>query len=67
MYLLRVPSVSSRYFNKIERTSYLGKKPALSLEIFSRLRTYLPLCRTLYVTSYRFCGASRHLLVYYFS
>ena len=25
MYLLSVPSVSSRYFNKIKRTSYLGK------------------------------------------
>ena len=33
MYLLSVPSVSSRYFNKIKRTSYLGKLPALSLEI----------------------------------
>ena len=33
MYLMSVPSVSSRYFNKINRTSYLGKWPALSLEI----------------------------------
>ena len=33
MYLLSVPGVSSRYFNKIKRTSYLGKLPALSLEI----------------------------------
>ena len=33
MYLLSVPSVFSRYFNKIKRTSYLGKWPALSLEI----------------------------------
>ena len=36
MYLLSVPSVSSRYFNKIKQTSYLGKLPALSLEILSR-------------------------------
>ena len=35
MYLLSVPSVSSRYSNKIKRTSYLGKQPALSLEILS--------------------------------
>ena len=33
MYLLSVPSVFSRYFNKIKRTSYLGKMPALSQEI----------------------------------
>ena len=33
MYLLSVPSVSSSYFNKIKRTSHLGKSPALSLEI----------------------------------
>ena len=33
MYLLSVPSVSSRYFNKIKQTFYLGKLPALSLEI----------------------------------
>ena len=26
-------SVSSRYFNKVKRTSYLGKLPALSLDI----------------------------------
>ena len=36
MYLLNVPSVSSGYFNKIKRTSHLGKWPALSLEIFIR-------------------------------
>ena len=35
-YLLSVPSVSSRYFEKIKRTSYLGKLPALSLEILCR-------------------------------
>ena len=33
MYLLSVPSVSSRYFNKIKLTSYLGKLPALSIKI----------------------------------
>ena len=33
VYLLNVPSVSSPYFNKIKRTSHLGKWHALSLEI----------------------------------
>ena len=33
MHLLSVPTVSSRYHNKIKRTSYLGKLPTLSLEI----------------------------------
>ena len=33
IYLLNVPSFSSRYFNKIKRTSRLGRMLALSLEI----------------------------------
>ena len=33
VYLLNVPSVSSPYFNRIKRTSNLGKWHALSLEI----------------------------------
>ena len=33
IYLLNVPSFSSRYFNKIKRTSRLGSLLALSLEI----------------------------------
>ena len=33
IYLLIVPSFSSRYFNKIKRTSRLGRWIALSLEI----------------------------------
>ena len=33
MYSLNVPSVPSPYFNKIKRTSHLGKWPVLSLEI----------------------------------
>ena len=33
IYLLNVPSFSSRYFNKIKRTSRLGRLLALSLEI----------------------------------
>ena len=33
IYLLNVPSFSSRYFNKIKRTSRLGGLLALSLEI----------------------------------
>ena len=33
VYLLNAPSVSSPYFNKIKRTSHLGKWHALSLEI----------------------------------
>ena len=39
MYVLSVPSVSSRYFNKIKQTSYLGKQPALLLEILCVLTT----------------------------
>ena len=37
IYLLNVPSFSSRYFNKIKRTSRLGRLLALSLEILSAL------------------------------
>ena len=33
IYLLNVPSFSSRYFNKIKRTSRLGRLLALSIEI----------------------------------
>ena len=33
IYLLNVPSFSSRYFNKIKRKSRLGRLLALSLEI----------------------------------
>ena len=47
MYLLSVSSVSSRYFNKIKRTSYLGKLPALSLEILDVIGSciyYINLC-----------------------
>ena len=33
IYLLNVPSFSSRYFNKIKRTTHLGRLLALSLEI----------------------------------
>ena len=33
IYLLNVPSFSSRYFNKIKRTTRLGRLLALSLEI----------------------------------
>ena len=35
IYLLNVPSFSSRYFNIIKRTSRLGRLLALSLEILS--------------------------------
>ena len=35
LYLLNVPSFSSRYFNKIKRTSRLGRLLALSLEVLS--------------------------------
>ena len=38
MYSLNVPSFSSRYFNKIKRTSRLGRLLALSLEILSHQR-----------------------------
>ena len=33
IYLLDMPSFSMRYFNKIKRTSHLGRLLALSLEI----------------------------------
>ena len=33
IYLLNVPRLSSRYFNKIKRTTRLGRLLALSLEI----------------------------------
>ena len=36
IYLLNVPSFSSRYFNKIKRTSRLGRLLALSLEILKQ-------------------------------
>ena len=35
IYLLNVPSFSSRYFNKIKRRSRLGRLLALSLEILN--------------------------------
>ena len=35
IYFLNVPSFSSRYFNKIKRTSRLGRLLALPLEILS--------------------------------
>ena len=38
IYLLNVPSFSSRYFNKIKRTSRLGRSFALSLEILLETR-----------------------------
>ena len=37
IHLLNVPSFSSRYFNKIKRTSRLGRVLALSLEILYKL------------------------------
>ena len=42
MYMLSVPSVdvSIRYFNKIKRTSYLGKLPDLSLEFFYNMCSF---------------------------
>ena len=39
IYLLNVPSFSSRYFNKIKRTSRLGRLHALSLEISSKIQS----------------------------
>ena len=41
IYLLNVPSFSSRYFNKIKRTSRLGRLLALSLEILSCASSYI--------------------------
>ena len=39
IYFLNVPSFSSRYFNKIKRTSRLGRLLALSLEILYQFNT----------------------------
>ena len=39
IYMLNVPSLSSRYFNKIKRTSRLGRLLALSLEILQCIIT----------------------------
>ena len=36
IYLLNVPSFSSRYFNKIKRSSRLGRLLTLSLEILNK-------------------------------
>ena len=41
IYLLNVPSFSIRYFNKIKRTSRLGRLHALSLEILSHFWMYI--------------------------
>ena len=41
VYLLNVPSFSSRYFNKIKRTSHLGRLLALSLEILCKMNRYV--------------------------
>ena len=43
IYLLNVPSFSSRYFNKIKRMSRLGRLLALSLEILTILVEGIPL------------------------
>ena len=43
IYLLNVPSFSSRYFNKIKRTSCLGRLLALSLEILSKAKKNMEL------------------------
>ena len=40
IYLLNVPSFFSRYFNKIKRTSRLGRLLALSLEILCSAERY---------------------------
>ena len=41
IYLLNVPSFSSRYFNKIKRASRLGRLLALSLEILYTINSLL--------------------------
>ena len=52
IYLLNVPSFSSRYFNKIKRTSRLGRLLALSLEILCKVcNCSLFCCTLLYVHS----------------
>ena len=44
IYLLNVPSFSSRHFNKIKRTSRLGRFLALLLEILLRAQTMAIIC-----------------------
>ena len=51
IYLFNVPSFSSRHFNKIKRTSRLGRLLALSLEILSIWRDNSNLIEP--VTKYR--------------
>ena len=51
---LNVPSFSSRYFNKIKRTSRLGRLLALSLEILTQAhgQVYQVSCSYLHVPSF---------------
>ena len=50
IYLLNVPSFSSRYFNKIKRTSSLGRLLALSLEILLTISAQFMLTPTCIIT-----------------
>ena len=52
IYLLNVPSFSSRYFNKIKRTSRLGRLLALSLVILYIWTTFINL---LFMSEFWFC------------
>ena len=65
MYLLSVTSISSRYSNKIKRTSYLGKYPALLLEIlYIYFNKAQPLSKTAVAdTSYK---RNDYVILYYF-
>ena len=76
IYLLNVPSFSSRYFNKIKRTSHLGRLLALSLEILYTFKSWTlkRLCdfgslsvQTFYILRDVYGGWPRPLLTYYFT
>ena len=60
IYLLNVPSFSSRYFNKIKRTSRLGRLLALSLEILYAAVLYM------YDTLYAILNKSENATLQYF-
>ena len=54
IYLFNVPSFSSRHFNKIKRTSRLGRLLALSLEILYMCQPIWDPCRTRSHSPYRY-------------
>ena len=64
IYLLNVPSTSSRYFNKIKRTSRLGRSLALSLEILVGEVTTLKKMQSCYRPRLTIAKNRRNLNIY---